>query len=245
MSAEIKEVVKIAIDMMLLSILVLMVSFFGSMSKDALNFKTIENASMHEIKEYQSIYEYTRGKKINKSVLDGDEAPHYTAYNSYVMPSATVENYLRQNGFNDFSLEKLKDNIDGYRTDISKGRKATYPEGLLRVADIANFMYNYPLEYNVIIKDELGSCKVVLPRIYDLERVDWYTRKDILKLGSPTDCSVGVLADDWTLNFLGEALQKAQDSDGIDYLGSFYYAYAVYDDFAGLYESIIFVRVAE
>lgn len=70
MSLELRESLIIGAEVLVLSILLIIVSLFGSYSKNALVLKQYENDVITDINEYRNIYEFTEGQEVTKEYIE-------------------------------------------------------------------------------------------------------------------------------------------------------------------------------
>ena len=69
MSDELRESIAIAIEVLVFSIILLIISFFGTYSRNAFTLKQMQDLGMVDILEYRNIYEFSMGKEITKTEL--------------------------------------------------------------------------------------------------------------------------------------------------------------------------------
>lgn len=69
MSDELREAIIIGLELILFSILLLIIFFFGQYSKNAFLLKNIQDETMYDIVEYRNFYEYTSGSEVDIDVL--------------------------------------------------------------------------------------------------------------------------------------------------------------------------------
>lgn len=256
MSRELKLAFYIIIDVLLLGLLVMIINFFGGISRKALNDKVEMNSAIVEITEYKNLYEYTRGKIVNKSILmtnTGYSYENVLPYNmvtySGILNSKNMANFLASENY-DIAYNDFEKAIKKYRKNFNDGVQTTFPSGLLSGADIGHFLSAFPQEYNVIIKDSNGKNLLILPRLISINET-WYKDPNIF-LENPdvwrnymgeTDENIEAnkfnclkYVNNWSLNFLADVI-------GPKNLDSFYYSFVVYDDFTGIFESVVFMKM--
>lgn len=79
LSEELREAIIISVELLVFSLLLVIIFFFGEYAHNAFVVKQIQDSTITDIVEYRNIYQFSMGKEVNKSELEtfAGPAPYY------------------------------------------------------------------------------------------------------------------------------------------------------------------------
>ena len=226
MSSELREAIVVGIELILFSLLIVIVAFFGGYSQDALNTKTNQEQASQAIENYANIYEFTSGIEIDYEYFS-DKGMDRTTTGSYrnLNESAILEIYRKV-------------------TNNSALTKANLPEFYLTTGDdIARFIALFGVEYDIVVAnlDNTSYNTVVFTDMVSVSRKDEkFSSGSGVELVTFTPLSTDYRGDD-NQNKINTDYTIVNDYLG-DELGETFYCIGVYDSAYNTYDSILFYK---
>lgn len=225
MSSELREAMVIGIEVILFSLLIVIVAFFGRYAQDAFYTKNMQEDASRAIENFSDIYEFTSGVEVD-----------YDAIRDKNIKRATNGSYSGLTEANVFTM---------YQMALARSyTKTTLPEFYLTTGDdIVRFVGLFDTKYDVIVAnlDNSNYNTVVFTDMESANRTNAFSNNNsgTVKLIKLSQMSTTLLNDNQNKDVTNYKIVH-------DYLGeelsSQFYCIAVYDSAYSTYDSIIFFK---
>lgn len=229
MSSELREAIVVGIELILFSLLIVIVAFFGRYSQDAFNVKTSQQEVRNSIEAYSKIYEFTSGVEVD-----------YEFFEDKGMKRTTTGTYTNLTEANIISVYRSATNNN---TLSATNLPSFY---LTTGDDIARFIGLFGSTYDVVVAN-LDNKDYHTLVFTDMESVN---RKDVEFIDNKTDKIKLVKFSELSANI------DNMDNDNkltVNYLrvseylgkevGDKFYCVGVYDSAYNTYDSFVFYKI--
>lgn len=229
MSTELREAMVVGIELILFSLLIVIVAFFGRYSQDAFNVKTSQQEVRNSIETYSKIYEFTSGIEVD-----------YELFEDKGMKRTTTGTYTNLTEANIISVYRSATNNNTLST-------TNLPNFYLTTGDdIARFIGLFGSAYDVVVAnlDNDDYHTLVFTDMDSANRKDEIfddNKGDKIQLVKFSELSANVENMDndnkLTVNYLrvNEYLGKE--------VGDKFYCVGVYDSAYNTYDSFVFYKI--
>lgn len=247
MSSELREAVVVGIELILFSLLIIIVAFFGKYSQDALITKTKQEDASHAIEEYSDIFEFTGGAEIDYAMFFSDGYDKlYKPYGIKEMKRTTAGSYQNLTETNILAIYRQ------VRGDMSL-TKQNLPKFYLTTGDdIVRFIALYGMKYDIVVSnisyyeptDKSKSKEYKTVVFTDIDSLD---RKGVeyIQSGNVRVVKLSELSNNYK-SIENENKEKVNYLTVHEYLGteltSEFYCIGMYDSAYHTYDSIIFYK---
>lgn len=229
MSSELREAMVVGIELVLFSLLIVIVAFFGRYSQDAFNVKTSQQDVRNSIEAYSKIYEFTSGVEVDYEFFE-DKGMKRTTTGTYtnLTEANIISVYRRATNNNTLSATNL-------------------PSFYLTTGDdIARFIGLFGSTYDVVVAnlDNKDYHTLVFTDMESVNRKDVeFTddKTDKIKLVKFSELSANIDNMDndnkLTVNYLRVSEYLGKE------VGDKFYCVGVYDSAYNTYDSFLFYKI--
>ena len=229
MSSELREAMVVGIELVLFSLLIVIVAFFGRYSQDAFNVKTSQQDVRNSIEAYSKIYEFTSGVEVDYEFFE-DKGMKRTTTGTYtnLTEANIISVYRRATNNNTLSATNL-------------------PSFYLTTGDdIARFIGLFGSTYDVVVAnlDNKDYHTLVFTDMESVNRKDVeFTddKTDKIKLVKFSELSANIDNMDndnkLTVNYLRVSEYLGKE------VGDKFYCVGVYDSAYNTYDSFVFYKI--
>lgn len=228
MSSELREAIVIGIELILFSLLIVIIAFFGSYSRDAFRVQKNQQDATRAIEYYSSMYEFTSGIEVDYDVLIDELRVQRTTEGSYtnLTESNILAMYNKATNKNFTNLNKIPEFYFVTGDDIARFAGLNNAKYDIVVANLDNANYSTLVFTDMESANRTGSVFKAAPRS------DVYIAKFSALIGPNKD----------NVNKENPNYMQINELLGEEIVDRFY-CIAIYDAYYNTYDSVLFYKI--